>query len=294
MKNFLLIGAAGYIAPRHMKAIKETGNNLLASFDPYDGVGIIDSYFPKSKFFIEFERFDRYVEKCIRNKIKIDFLVVTSPNYLHDSHIRYGLRLGLNVICEKPIVLNPWNLDGLKELEDDSIGKVSSILQLRLHPNIIELKNKVSKNPSKTDYKINLKYISSRGDWYFISWKGDLKKSGGLCTNIGIHFFDVLTWIFGPKEEMEVEKISDKTFKGKLKLKRANVEWFLSVDDKFLNEGTRTLRTLSIDDQEIDFSHGFEDLHTKSYEEILNGNGFGISETEESIKIISEIRGYDK
>ena len=294
MKNFLLIGAAGYIAPRHMKAIKETGNNLLASFDPYDGVGIIDSYFPKSKFFIEFERFDRYVEKCIRNKIKIDFLVVTSPNYLHDSHIRYGLRLGLNVICEKPIVLNPWNLDGLKELEDDSIGKVSSILQLRLHPNIIELKNKVSKNPSKTDYKINLKYISSRGDWYFISWKGDLKKSGGLCTNIGIHFFDVLTWIFGPKEEMKVEKISDKTFKGKLKLKRANVEWFLSVDDKFLNEGTRTLRTLSIDDQEIDFSHGFEDLHTKSYEEILNGNGFGISETEESIKIISEIRGYDK
>ena len=262
MKNFLLIGAAGYIAPRHMKAIKETGNNLLASFDPYDGVGIIDSYFPKSKFFIEFERFDRYVEKCIRNKIKIDFLVVTSPNYLHDSHIRYGLRLGLNVICEKPIVLNPWNLDGLKELEDDSIGKVSSILQLRLHPNIIELKNKVSKNPSKTDYKINLKYISSRGDWYFISWKGDLKKSGGLCTNIGIHFFDVLTWIFGPKEEMKVEKISDKTFKGKLKLKRANVEWFLSVDDKFLNEGTRTLRTLSIDDQEIDFSHGFEDLHT--------------------------------
>ena len=294
MKNFLLIGAAGYIAPRHMKAIKETGNNLLASFDPYDGVGIIDSYFPKSKFFIEFERFDRYVEKCIRNKIKIDFLVVTSPNYLHDSHIRYGLRLGLNVICEKPIVLNPWNLDGLKELEDDSIGKVSSILQLRLHPNIIELKNKVSKNPSKRDYKINLKYISSRGDWYFISWKGDIKKSGGLCTNIGIHFFDVLTWIFGPKEEMEVEKISDKTFKGKLKLKRANVEWFLSVDDKFLNEGTRTLRTLSIDDQEIDFSHGFEDLHTKSYEEILNGNGFGISETEESIKIISEIRGYDK
>ena len=294
MKNFLLIGAAGYIAPRHMKAIKETGNNLLASFDPYDGVGIIDSYFPKSKFFIEFERFDRYVEKCIRNKIKIDFLVVTSPNYLHDSHIRYGLRLGLKVICEKPIVLNPWNLDGLKELEDDSIGKVSSILQLRLHPNIIELKNKVSKNPSKRDYKINLKYISSRGDWYFISWKGDIKKSGGLCTNIGIHFFDVLTWIFGPKEEMEVEKISDKTFKGKLKLKRANVEWILSVDDKLLNEGTRTLRTLSIDDQEIDFSHGFEDLHTKSYEEILNGNGFGISETEESIKIISEIRGYDK
>ena len=270
MKNFLLIGAAGYIAPRHMKAIKETGNNLLASFDPYDGVGIIDSYFPKSKFFIEFERFDRYVEKCIRNKIKIDFLVVTSPNYLHDSHIRYGLRLGLNVICEKPIVLNPWNLDGLKELEDDSIGKVSSILQLRLHPNIIELKNKVSKNPSKTDYKINLKYISSRGDWYFISWKGDLKKSGGLCTNIGIHFFDVLTWIFGPKEEMEVEKISDKTFKGKLKLKRANVEWFLSVDDKFLNEGTRTLRTLSIDDQEIDFSHGFEEISVRSEVNSLN------------------------
>ena len=294
MKNFLLIGAAGYVAPRHMKAIKETGNNLLASFDPYDGVGIIDNYFPKSKFFIEFERFDRYVEKCIRNKIKIDFLVVTSPNYLHDSHIRYGLRLGLNVICEKPLVLNPWNLHGLKELEKDSIGKVSSILQLRLHPNIIELKNKVSKNPDKTDYKINLKYISSRGDWYFISWKGDIKKSGGLCTNIGIHFFDVLTWIFGPKEEMKVEKVSAKTFKGNLKLKTANVEWFLSVDDQFLNKGTRTLRTLKIDEHEFDFSHGFEELHTKSYEEILNGNGFDISETEESIKIISEIRGYDK
>jgi len=294
MKNFLLIGAAGYVAPRHMKAIKETGNNLLASFDPYDGVGIIDNYFLKSKFFIEFERFDRYVEKCIRNKIKIDFLVVTSPNYLHDSHIRYGLRLGLNVICEKPLVLNPWNLHGLKELEKDSIGKVSSILQLRLHPNIIELKNKVSKNPDKTDYKINLKYISSRGDWYFISWKGDIKKSGGLCTNIGIHFFDVLTWIFGPKEEMKVEKVSAKTFKGNLKLKTANVEWFLSVDDQFLNKGTRTLRTLKIDEHEFDFSHGFEDLHTKSYEEILNGNGFDISETEESIKIISEIRGYDK
>ena len=298
MKNFALIGAAGYIAPRHMKAIKETGNNLLAAMDRCDSVGIIDSYFPEAHFFTEFERFDRHIDKLRRSGEKIDYVSICSPNYLHDAHIRWALRSGADAICEKPLVLNPWNVDALKEIEKESGKRVYNILQLRLHPSIITLKEKVQKelaqNPDKV-YDIDLTYLTSRGKWYFISWKGDEKKSGGIATNIGIHFYDMLTWIFGDVEENIVHLKTEYANAGFLRLKHANVRWFLSVIYDYIPEeikakGQRTYRSITVDGEEIEFSGGFTDLHTRSYEEIIKGNGFGLEEAKKSIEIVSTIR----
>tara|TARA_B110000971_G_scaffold50042_1_gene50401 strand:+ start:510 stop:1406 length:897 start_codon:yes stop_codon:yes gene_type:complete len=295
MKNFILIGAAGYIAPRHMKAIKQTGNNLIAAYDPYDGVGVIDSHFPNAHFFTEFERFDRHVEKLKRAGTKIDYVSICSPNYLHDSHIRYGLRIGADVICEKPLVLNPWNVDALIELEAEYKNNVHTILQLRHHEAILELKDKITNGPSDKVYDIDLTYITSRGNWYYTSWKGNEEKSGGIASNIGVHFFDMLQWIFGPIENSSVDIKTKDTNSGKLTFKQANVNWYLSINANNLpqqakNNGLSTFRTLSIEGEEIEFSKGFTDLHTVSYQHILDGKGYGLADAKSSIEIVSEIR----
>ena len=298
MKNFILIGAAGYIAPRHMKAIKETGNNLIAAYDPYDGIGIIDSYFPEASFFTEFERFDRHIEKLKRSNHKIDFVSICSPNYLHDSHIRYGLRIGADVICEKPLVLNPWNVDALIDLENEYSNKVNTILQLRHHESILSLKDKIDSGPDKKIYDIDLIYITSRGKWYFTSWKGDEDKSGGISSNIGIHFFDILQWIFGPVIEFSIKTKNDFTNAGLIKLERANVNWFLSIDsknipDKIKKNDVKTYRSLTVEGEEIEFSKGFTDLHTISYNKILGGQGHSLLDTKPSIEIVSKIRRFE-
>ena len=295
MKNFALIGAGGYIAPRHMKAVKDTGNNLIAALDKHDSVGILDSYFPEAQFFVEFERFDRHLEKLKRSGVHTDFVTVCSPNYLHDAHMRFGLRIGADVICEKPLVLNPWNIDGLAEIEKDTGKKIFTILQLRLHPAIIALRERVQKNFTGKKYEIDLRYITSRGQWYHISWKGDSQKSGGIATNIGIHFFDMLIWIFGNVKSNEVVQHSRETASGKLELEKANVNWFLSIDVNTLpndvkQAGKRTFRSLTIDKEEFEFSEGFTELHTRSYEEILKGNGFSIEESRKSIELVHAIR----
>ena len=298
MANFAMIGASGYIAPRHMKAIKETNNNLIAAFDPYDGIGIIDNYFPKCNFFTEFERFDRFIDKILREeKIKVHYLIVLSPNYLHDAHIRYGLRYGCNVICEKPIVLNPHNLIKLIQIRNETKYNVYSILHLSLNESILNLRKRVYKelfkNPNKI-YDIDLTYITSRGKWYFISWKGDESKSGGISTNIGVHFFDMLTMIFGNFEENILHIKTSHTNAGYLKLKNARVRWFLSVNQDYIpssvNFKKRTYRALEIDFEQFEFSEGFENLHTESYLEILKGNGFNLEENSNAISIISDIR----
>ena len=295
MKNFVLIGAGGYIAPRHMKAIKDTGNNLLAALDKHDSVGILDSYFPESEFFVEFERFDRHIEKLKRLGVQTNYVSVCSPNYLHDAHIRFGLRVGADVICEKPLVLNPWNIDGLQEIEKETGRNIFTILQLRLHPAIIALREKVKQAPADKKYDINLRYITSRGHWYHISWKGDIQKSGGIATNIGIHFFDMLLWIFGDVRSNEVHQHTGDTASGVLELERANINWFLSIDANTLpaevqQAGKRTFRSLTIDNDAFEFSEGFTELHTRSYEEILRGNGFPIEEARKSIQLVHQIR----
>lgn len=294
MKNFVLIGAGGYIAPRHMKAIKDTGNNLLAALDLHDSVGIIDSFFPDAYFFTEFERFDRHLEKLKREGVSIDYVTVCSPNYLHDAHIRFGLRIGADVICEKPLVLNPWNVDALIEMEKETGKKVHNILQLRLHPAVIELKKMVDAVPGKK-FKVNLRYISARGKWYQYSWKGNEEKSGGIVSNIGIHFFDLLCWLFGKQKNLRVEQLDEQTAIGYLELDNAEVNWQLSIDEKLLPEeikksGGRTSRSLYVDDKEINLNDGFDDLHTKSYEEILKGNSSQLSETRDVIELICRIR----
>lgn len=297
MKNFALIGAGGYIAPRHMKAIKDTGNNLIAALDKNDSVGILDSYFPEADFFTEFERFDRHIEKQKRKGIKTDFVSVCSPNYLHDSHIRFGLRIGANVICEKPIVLNPWNIDALAEIEKETGNKIFTILQLRLHPAIIALKEKIAAEPKEKKHLIELDYITSRGHWYFASWKGDIQKSGGIATNIGVHFFDMLMWIFGDVTENIVTQHTKDTASGILNLEKATVKWRLSIDvntlpEKLRANGKRTYRILNIDGESFEFSEGFTELHTKSYQQILAGNGFPLMETRRSIELVHAIRNY--
>lgn len=298
MKNFLLIGAAGYIAPRHMEAIRDTKNNLVAALDPFDSVGVLDRYFPDADFFVEFERFDRHVEKLKRSGTKIDFVSVCSPNYLHDAHIRFGLRHGADVICEKPLVLNPWNVEGLAEIEKETGCRILNILQLRLHPSVIELRKRVKSGPSDKIYDIDLTYITSRGNWYYTSWKGDESKSGGIATNIGIHFFDMLMWIFGEPRKNEVHLNTHDRAAGYLELERARVKWFLSINvdllpDTAKADGRRTYRSLKIGNEEFDFSGGFESLHTQSYENILRGNGFPIAETLASLQIVHEIRNAD-
>ncbi|TDU42906.1 UDP-N-acetyl-2-amino-2-deoxyglucuronate dehydrogenase [Gelidibacter sediminis] len=302
MKNFALIGAAGYIAPRHMKAIKDTSNTLVAALDPYDGIGVMDSYFPHASFFTEFERFDRFVDKWRRNSgHKIDYVSICSPNYLHDSHIRFALRSGAHAISEKPLVLNPWNVDQLKVIENETGKRIYNILQLRHHPIIIALKEKIAKelksNPDKV-YEIDLTYLTSRGKWYFVSWKGDEAKSGGIASNIGVHFFDMLCWIFGNVQESITHLKTADTNAGYLKLKHANVRWFLSVNynhipDAIKAKGATTYRSITVDGEDIEFSGGFTDLHTKSYEEILKGNGFGLDDAYGSINTVSAIRTLD-
>ena len=296
MKNFALIGAAGYIAPRHLKAIKETGNNLVAALDKHDNVGILDSYFPNADFFTEFERFDRHLDKLRRSGKKIDFVSICSPNYLHDSHIRFALKHGADAICEKPLVLNPWNVDALEEIENETGRKVYTILQLRLHPTIIALREKVMSESGKR-YDVDLKYVTSRGNWYHISWKGDSSKSGGIATNIGVHFFDMLIWIFGKVRDSVVTRYTRNHAEGYLELERARVNWFLSIDiddvpEKLREAGKRTYRSLVIGNEELEFSEGFTDLHTLSYERILNGSGFGIADARDAIEVTHDIRNY--
>jgi UDP-N-acetyl-2-amino-2-deoxyglucuronate dehydrogenase len=299
MKNFALIGAGGYIAPRHIKAVKDTGNNLIAALDKNDSVGILDSYFPEADFFTEFERFDRHIEKQKRRGIKTDFVSVCSPNYLHDAHIRFGLRIGADVICEKPVVLNPWNIDALAEIEKETGNKIFTILQLRLHPSIIALKEKIDAEPKGTKHQVDLDYITSRGHWYYASWKGDIHKSGGIATNIGVHFFDMLMWIFGGVKDNLVTEHSMSTASGVLELENASVKWRLSIDVNNLPEdvnasGKRTYRALNIDGESFEFSDGFTELHTKSYENILAGKGFPLMETRRSIELVHNIRNFKK
>lgn len=302
MKNFALIGASGYIAPRHMKAIKETGNTLVAALDPYDGIGVMDSYFPQASFFTEFERFDRFVDKWRRDSgNKIDYVSICSPNYLHDSHIRFALRSGADAISEKPLVLNPWNVDQLKVIEKETGKRINNILQLRLHPTLIALKERITRELQETPdkvYDIDLTYLTSRGRWYFVSWKGDQAKSGGIASNIGVHFFDMLCWIFGEVDENVVHLKSPDANAGFLKLKHANVRWFLSVNYNYIPEavkssGFTTFRSITINGEEMEFSGGFADLHTKSYEQILKGKGFGLDDSYASIKTISAIRNLN-
>lgn len=295
MKNFALIGAAGYIAPRHLKAIKDTGNRLVAALDPFDSVGVLDSYFPEADFFTEFERFDRHIEKLRRQDTKIDYVSVCSPNYLHDSHIRFGLRHGADVICEKPLVLNPWNVDALAEIEQETGSRVFTILQLRLHPNVIALREMVAASDPDKRFRVELKYITSRGKWYHYSWKGVSEKSGGIATNIGVHFFDMLTWVFGPVRSNSVLMHTQETASGHLELERADIDWRLSIDENELPEAarannSRTYRSTLIDGQEFEFSDGFTDLHTKCYEDVLAGNGFGLSEVRPVIELVHNIR----
>lgn len=295
MKNFALIGAAGYVAPRHMKAIKETGNDLVAALDKSDSVGVIDSYFPQADFFVEFERFDRHLEKLKRDGTNLDFVSVCSPNYLHDSHIRFGIRQGADVICEKPLVLNPWNLDALEEISNETGKKIYNILQLRLHPSVIELRKKVLNAPKDKVFDVELTYQTSRGNWYYTSWKGDLSKSGGIATNIGVHFYDMLGWIFGDVKENKVHLHSHDRAAGYLEFDQARVKWFLSINYDTISEdlkakGARTYRSLKIEGEEFEFSGGFTDLHTRSYEEILKGNGFEIGEARKAIEIVHNIR----
>ncbi len=296
MKRFALIGAAGFIAPRHLKAIKDNNGELIAAMDKFDSVGILDHYFPQTKFFNELERFERFLNKMKHTPDQqIDFLSVCTPNYLHDSHIRLGLQNNLNVIAEKPLVLNPWNLDALSAIEHETGKKIYSILQLRHHPEIIALKNKVEKENENNSYCVDITYVTFRGDWYQRSWKGDIEKSGGIATNIGIHFFDMLCWIFGEVKENIVEIHTDKKAKGYLAFSRAKVTWFLSTDESDLpesvrNAGGKNFRNLVIDGEAIDFTNGFNDLHTASYEQIINGGGFGLEVVRPSIEIVHQIR----
>ncbi len=300
MKNFALIGAAGYIAPRHLKAIKDTRNNLVAAYDKFDCVGIMDSYFPDADFFVEFERFDRHIEKLKREKgINLDYVSICTPNYLHDAHIRMALRRGAHAICEKPLVLNPWNIDALSNIEQSTGKKVYSILQLRLHKSIVALKEKIDKGPKDKIYDIDLTYLTSRGHWYYTSWKGDTSKSGGVASNIGVHFYDMLSWIFGGVKKNVVHLHNHDRAAGYLELEKARVRWFLSIDyntipKEIRDTGQRTYRSITVDGEEIEFSGGFTELHTESYKDILEGNGFGLEDARQSIEIVQHIRNAEK
>ena len=295
MKKFGLVGAAGFIAPRHMKAIRDTGNDLVAALDKFDSVGILDGYFPQADFFTEFERFDRHIERLRREGSGVDYISICTPNYLHDAHIRFGLRNHADVICEKPLVLNPWNVDALAEIEKETGNRVYNILQLRLHPAIIALRKKIMEGPVEKVYTVNLNYITARGNWYHRSWKGEEAKSGGIATSIGIHFFDMLIWIFGGVVENHVSVHCPDRAAGYLVLKRAKVNWTLSINEadlpeKEIKEGKRTHRSLTIDEENFEFSDGFIELHTESYKAILAGQGFGLNDVKEAINVVHDIR----
>jgi UDP-N-acetyl-2-amino-2-deoxyglucuronate dehydrogenase len=297
-KNFALIGVAGYIAVRHLKAIHETQNNLVAALDLYDSVGIIDSYFPDTDFFVEFERFDRHIDKLRREGKKVDYISICSPNYLHDSHIRFALRSQADAICEKPLVLNPWNFEGLADYEKETGKKVYNVLQLRLHPSIKALREKIMHGPRDKIHDVELTYITSRGNWYHYSWKGNLQKSGGIATNIGIHFFDMLIWIFGDVKKNITHQLEASKASGFLELEQARIRWYLSIDANDLpssvkEKGQRTYRCITMDDEEIEFSDGFTNLHTETYREILAGRGFALEESKKSIEVVYTIRNAE-
>ena len=295
MKSFALIGAAGYIAPRHMAAIRDTGNRLIAAMDRNDSVGVIDSYFPDADFFTEFERFDRHLDKGRRSGKGTSYVAVCSPNYLHDSHVRFALRSDADAVCEKPLVLNPWNIDGLQDIERDTGRRVFTILQLRLHPAIVELREKVQRSRTGKKYDVDLTYITSRGKWYMQSWKGEDRKSGGIATNIGVHFFDMLYWVFGEVKANTVHLNSASMAAGFIEFESARVRWFLSIDrmhlpETLVRQDQTTFRSITINNEELEFSEGFADLHTRSYEEILAGRGFGLNDNRVAIETVAEIR----
>jgi len=299
MKNFALIGAAGYIAPRYLRAIKETNNNIVAALDKFDSVGIMDSFFPKADFFVEFERFDRHIEKLKRQEdFSLDYVSICTPNYLHDAHIRFALRQGAHAICEKPLVLNPWNIDALETIEKDCQKKVHTILQLPLHEGIIALKKKIENGPKDKIYDVDLTYLTSRGHWYYTSWKGDESKSGGVASNIGVHFYDMLAWVFGPVQKNVVHLHNHDRAAGYLEFKQARVRWFLSINYDLIPEeikakGQRTYRSITVDGKVVEFSEGFFDLHTKSYQHILEGKGFGLQDAMTSVQMVHDIRNAE-
>ena len=296
-RNFAITGVGGYVAPRHLRAIKDTGNTLLAAVDPADSVGILDSYFSDVSFFTEFERFDRHIEKLRRlgDDKRVHYLSICSPNYLHDAHCRFALRVGADAICEKPLVLNPWNIDALAELEQESGRKINTVLQLRVHPALIALREKILANGTTDKHEVNLNYVTSRGRWYLVSWKGQMERSGGLATNIGVHFFDLLIWLFGDVVRNDVHVSTPTTTGGYIELERARVKWMLSIDRNLLPEevagnGQTTYRSITIDGEEVEFSGGFTDLHTEVYRRTLAGRGFGLSDALPSIRLVHDIR----
>jgi UDP-N-acetyl-2-amino-2-deoxyglucuronate dehydrogenase len=297
MHNFALVGAAGFVAPRHMKAIQDTGNRLVAAVDPHDSVGVLDGYFPATRFFTEIERFDRHIEMLRRGEHEnaVDYVSICSPNYLHDAHVRLALRVSAHAICEKPLVINPWNLDQLKQIEDEHQRRIYTVLQLRLHPQLLDLKEKIDREPATDKHDVSLAYITRRGQWYDASWKGDIARSGGVSMNIGIHFFDMLLWLYGKVERTEVHVRDDRRMAGWIELERARVRWFLSIDEQDLPAGIREQggfahRSITADGQEIDMSKGFADLHTRVYEDILAGRGFGIDDARAAIDLVYHIR----
>lgn len=297
MKNFALVGAAGFIAPRHLKAIKDTGNTLVAAVDKHDCVGVMDSYFPKTAFFVEFERFDRHIEKLRREKNQqLDYVSICTPNYMHDAHIRFALRAGADAICEKPLVLNPWNIDALAEMERETGQKIYNVLQLRLHKTIIEFRERMQQaRTSGKKVDVDLTYITSRGNWYYTSWKGDISKSGGIATNIGVHFFDMLNWVFGNIQHSDVHLHTHDRASGYLEFEHARVRWFLSINadtlpKEVVAKGQRTYRSILIGGEELEFSEGFTELHTESYKDILSGGGYGLEAARTAIEIVHGIR----
>lgn len=294
-KKFGITGVAGYIAPRHLKAIKETGNVLVAAADPHDSVGILDQYFPDAAFFTEIERFDRHLDKLRRNGDGIDYLSICSPNNLHDAHIRLALRNDAHAICEKPLVLNPWNLDLLERLEEEYGKKIFTVLQLRVHPSLVNLKEKIKNEHRTKKYDVELSYITSRGKWYHYSWKGDIQRSGGIATNIGIHFFDLLIWLFGKPLQHKVSLSKSEKMKGEVELEQAHVKWYLSIDKNDLppdqkKNGKLIYRSIKIDNEEVEFTEGFTDLHTEVYKQTLKGDGFTISDARPSIELVHKLR----
>ncbi|MBH25213.1 MAG: oxidoreductase [Myxococcales bacterium] len=299
-KNFALIGAGGYVAPRHMKAIHDSGHNLVAAVDPNDSVGVLDRYFPKTRFFTEIERFDRHLEKLRRRSDleRVHYVSVCSPNYLHDAHVRLALRVKAHAICEKPLVISPWNIDQLAEIEEETGSRVFTVLQLRLHPPLVALKAQIEAQQNRERADVQLTYITRRGPWYLRSWKGSQAKAGGLAMNIGIHFFDLLQWIFGARQRVELHLNNEKKMAGLVDLEWARVRWFLSVDEddrpeSYIQANKPAFRSITIDGEELDFSDGFTDLHTRVYEDILSGGGFGLEAARPSIELVHEIRNAE-
>ncbi len=300
MKNFAMLGAAGFVAPRHMRAIHDTGNALVAACDPYDGVGVLDRFFPECRFFTEVERFDRHLEKLRRRDDPVHFISICTPNYLHDAHCRLALRVGADALCEKPLVISPWNLDQLAQIEEESGQRIYTVLQLRLHAEAQRLKAALEAQRAAGGGRtsVELTYITRRGPWYHHSWKGDAHRSGTLAMNIGIHFFDLLIWLFGAARSSTVHLREADRLGGMLELEHADVRWFLSIDvndlpPDHLASGKHAYRALKMDDADFDFSTGFDDLHTRVYEDVLGGGGYGLEDARASIELVHQLRTAD-